>query len=54
MVKKLRPQENRNDPNRRKRPRRDVWVFEPIDAALLTAIAAIALWLKWLMSTLPG
>lgn len=54
MVKKLHPQENRTDPNRRKRARRDIWVFEPIDAALLAVIAAVALWLQWLMSTMAG
>ena len=29
-------------------------MFEPIDAALLAVIAAIALWLQWLMSDWPG
>ena len=54
MVKKLRQQENRGDPHRRKRPPRDLWVFEPIDAVLLAVIAAIGLWLQWLMAALPG
>ena len=54
MVKKLRQQENRTGPGRRKRSPKDLWVFEPIDAALLGVIAAMALWLQWLMSALPG
>lgn len=54
MVKKLRQQENRNPHTRRRRPLRDIWVFEPIDAALLAVIAAVALWLQWLMAALPG
>ena len=54
MVKKLHQQENRTPSDRRKRPPRAIWVFEPIDAALLAAAAGFALWLQWWMSTLAN
>ncbi len=54
MVKKLRFQEHRPDPRRRKRQPRERWVFEPLDAALLAVIVAVLLWLQWLLAQSPA
>jgi hypothetical protein len=51
MVKRLRFQENRNDPRKRREPR-ERWVFEPLDVALIAAIVALAFWLQWLLESL--
>ena len=51
MVKKIRYQEDRNNQKRGQKPP-DRWIFEPLDWALVAAIALIVLWLQWLMGVL--
>ena len=52
MVKKFRFQENSTDPKRRDPKKRDHWVFEPQDWAILIAVVLVIVWLQWLLSTL--
>ncbi|MFN4141951.1 hypothetical protein [Aestuariivirga sp.] len=54
MVKKVRYQENRTDRSRGDNERRERWVFEPLDWALLAAVGLLALWLQWLLAALAG
>ncbi len=54
MVKKVRYQENRTDPSRRNPNKREHWVFEPLDWAILAVIVALVFWLQWLLGALPA
>jgi hypothetical protein len=52
MVKRLRFLENRTDPKRRDPRKRDHWVFEPQDWAIIAAIVLVIVWLQWLLNSL--
>lgn len=54
MIKKLRVQEQRTDKRRRAGEPQGKWVLEAIDVALVAAIAAILIWLQWMLQGAAG
>lgn len=54
MARKLRFQHIRSDRSRRKPEMKEKWVLEPIDGALVAIIAALIIWLHWLLAAMPS
>lgn len=54
MVKRLHVQEHRTGKRRRAGEPQGRWVLEAIDVALVAVIAAVLIWLQWLLQGAAG